>query len=87
MVSLSVKNETSNSGKTRKRVISPRHVIPYSAFWYSFDLFIPFIDLGYDNKWAPKADRKWANAYARIQLLAGWILIPIGLLSITGVIK
>lgn len=87
MISLAARNDAVVSGKARTRRAAPKTVFPYNAFWYSFDLFIPFIDLGYDNKWAPRPDRKWASTYAKIQLLAGWILVPIGLLAISGVIK
>jgi hypothetical protein len=69
------------------RMISSQHEVPYSPFWYSLDLFIPFVDLGFDDKWSPKPTRTLAVVYAKLHMLAGWILIPIGLLAITGVIK
>lgn len=70
-----------------RRARSAVHEISYNPIWYSLDLFVPFIDLGFDDKWFPKPDRKWAVAYSKIHMLAGWILIPIGLLTITGIIK
>lgn len=70
-----------------RRARSSVHEIPYNPLWYSLDLFLPFIDLGFDDKWLPKPERKWALAYSKIHMLAGWVLIPIGLLTITGIIK
>ena len=75
------------SRKISKRVIFSSHEGPYSPFWYSLDLFIPFVDLGFDDKWAPRPNRQGALLYAKVHMLAGWVLIPIGLLAITGVIK
>ncbi|HJR82049.1 MAG TPA: hypothetical protein VJ821_18390 [Anaerolineales bacterium] len=82
-----VGNHGTLSRKIPMRVISSQHEIPYNPFWYSLDLFIPFIDLGFDDKWSPRPNRKWAIAYAKLHMLAGWVLLPIGLLAITGVIK
>ena len=75
------------SRKIPMRVEFSPHGISYNPFWYSLDLFIPFVDLGYDTNWFPKPGRKWAVMYSKLHMLAGWILIPIGLLAITGVIK
>jgi hypothetical protein len=74
-------------GKPENMVLISQRDEVYNPFWYSLDLFIPFVDLGFDKEWAPKPERKWAVAYAKIHMLAGWVLIPIGLLAITGVIK
>jgi len=59
----------------------------YNPFWYSLDLFLPFVDLKMAEKWTPRAGRKFARHYMRFQTLAGWILIPIAILSITGIVK
>lgn len=59
----------------------------YSPFWYSLDLFIPFVNLGVADQWMPNHRRKVAQHYQRIQILLGWILIPIALLAISGLIE
>jgi len=60
---------------------------PYSAFWYSLDLFLPFVDLQAAGLWTPRRDRRFARTYVAIHTLLGWILIPIGLAAVSGLIK
>jgi hypothetical protein len=59
----------------------------YNAFWYSLDLFLPYIDLRTASAWAPKPERRFARHYMRVHTLLGWLVIPIGLLALTGIIK
>lgn len=56
----------------------------YSRFWYSLDLLWP-IDLGVSKKWRPISPI--LRNYAQIHRVAGWILIPLILAAITGIIK
>ncbi len=58
----------------------------YSAFWYSLDLFIPFVNLRSASVWAPRENRRCARHYMRVHTILGWILIPIGLAALTGII-
>ena len=60
---------------------------PYNPFWYSLDLFLPFVDLRMAKVWMPMQDRRFARQYARVQTILGWILIPIGLAAIMGIIQ
>ena len=60
---------------------------PYSAFWYSLDVFLPFVDLQAAGLWMPRRDRRFARTYLAIHTLLGWILIPIGLAAVSGLIK
>lgn len=60
---------------------------PYSPFWYTFDLFIPGIKLDEAEKWMPKQPYVWMHRYRRLLGLLGWLLIPIGLAGISGLIK
>ncbi len=75
----------------RKSGMRPRGrtvpVTDYWAFWYSLDLFLPFLDLQVANQWEPRPERRLARHYVRIHALLGWVLVPIGLLSVTGIIK
>jgi hypothetical protein len=59
----------------------------YSPFWYRLDLFIPFVDLQAANIWMPKQDCRFTRLYVRLQKIFGWILIPICLAALTGIIK
>jgi len=59
----------------------------YSGAWYSLELFLPIVDLGVAKEWRPKSDSKWRVAYARVHQMAGWVLVPVALAAITGVVK
>ena len=59
----------------------------YNSFWYSLDLFLPFIDLQAAKYWAPSPSYGLQRRYMLIHTFAGWILIPIGLLALTGVFR
>jgi hypothetical protein len=59
----------------------------YNPFWYSLDLFLPFVNLHSDDVWKPKQDERFIRHYLRVHILLGWILIPILLAAITGLIK
>lgn len=59
----------------------------YNAFWYSLDLFAPAIDLQAANFWKPTTDSGFPRHYMRIHRILGWIVIPIGIASLTGIIK
>lgn len=58
----------------------------YNPVWYSFALFLPYIDLGIASKWEPSPERKWARNYKYIHMLLGWILAPVALLTFGGII-
>jgi hypothetical protein len=59
----------------------------YSRFWYSLGLFLPFVDLQSDKVWKPKADQIFLRNYMRVHILLGWILVPLVLAALTGLIK
>jgi len=59
----------------------------YNAFWYSLGLFLPFVDLHVDKLWKPKRSRTILRNYVRIHILLGWVLIPILVAALTGIIK
>jgi hypothetical protein len=82
--SLEYRKPLVRSRLTARRIIKKDY---YNPFWYSLDLFLPFVDLKMADKWTPKPERRFARHYMRFQTIAGWILIPIAILSITGIIK
>jgi hypothetical protein len=59
----------------------------WNAFWYSVDLFAPVIDLQSANFWQPKPTTGFPRHYMRIHSIMGWILIPILIAALTGIIK
>ena len=59
----------------------------YSRFWYSLGLFLPFVDLQVGKVWKPRADQTFLRNYMRVHILLGWILIPLVLAALTGLIK
>jgi hypothetical protein len=59
----------------------------YSRFWYSLGLFLPFVDLQSNKVWKPKADQTFLRNYMRVHILLGWILVPLVLAAVTGLIK
>jgi len=75
---------SSQNMEPQKAEDAARH---YCAFWYSLDLFVPFIDLKAASVWIPKPDCLFAQIWMRLQIIFGWILIPTGLAAWTGIIK
>ena len=59
----------------------------YSRFWYSLGLFLPFVDLQADKVWKPKADQTFLRNYMRVHIMLGWILVPLVLAALTGLIN
>lgn len=59
----------------------------YNPFWYSLSLFVPFVDLQSHTVWKPKDGCWFLRHYMRMHTLLGWILIPILLAAISGLIK
>jgi hypothetical protein len=73
----------------RMRWTDPNHQQEgrYSRFWYSLDQLAPAINLGDAKNWAPDPNELWTHNYAIFQRIAGWVLIPLILGAITGLIK
>jgi len=59
----------------------------YNRFWYSLGLFLPFVDLQANKVWKPKQDQTFLRNYMRVHTLLGWILVPLVLAALTGLIK
>jgi hypothetical protein len=59
----------------------------YNPIWFSLDVFAPVIDLEEASVWCPKPDRAWKWFYLRIHRILGWILVPIGIVAITGALQ
>ena len=59
----------------------------YNRFWYSLDEFAPVIDLGEARNWGAIQDQRWTRYYGRFHKIAGWILLPLVVGAITGIVK
>lgn len=55
-----------------------------SAFWYSLDLFIPVVSV--NGKPPEPPEGPFAHSYVRIHRLLGWLLLPIALAAISGIV-
>jgi hypothetical protein len=56
----------------------------YNPVWFSLDLLSP-IDLGVASKWHARSNV--LRNYAQVHRVAGWILIPLIVAAVTGIIK
>ena len=77
-------------------VFRPRYMEPqktdykagrFSPFWYSMDLFLPFIKLHDADIWKPKDDCGFPRVWSRIHTMLGWALIPIAVAAWTGMLS
>jgi len=59
----------------------------YNAFWYSTALFLPVVRMSDTDDWMPREGRRFASVWVRVHIVAGWVLIPLGLAALTGVLK
>ena len=59
----------------------------YNRVWYSLGLFLPFVDLQMDRLWRPKSSHWLLRNYVRVHILLGWILIPVVIAALTGLIR
>ena len=64
-----------------------RAVPRYSAIWYSLDLFLPGINLESTSFWVPDPNSRWLLVWMRSQRMLGWLVVPIGLLAVSGLMK
>jgi cytoskeletal protein CcmA (bactofilin family) len=69
----------------------PKDYPTFSAWAYSIDAFIPFLDLVLEHYWIPNADAGWGGVLLRIYLWihigVGWILSSLFLTGVTGIIR
>jgi uncharacterized protein YjbI with pentapeptide repeats len=59
----------------------------YNRFWYSLGLFLPVVNLKTSEVWGPKKQCRFLRNYLRVHILLGWILVPIFLAAITGLLR
>lgn len=59
----------------------------YNRFWYSLGLFLPVVNLKTSDLWKPKKEYVLLRQYVRVHILLGWVLVPIFLAAISGLVK
>jgi hypothetical protein len=74
---------TSPSGQEQSQDELGQHLVERAS--YSLDLFLPLINLHIDENWQP--NRLGRQIYAVVHSMVGWILVPLLLASLTGIIR
>ena len=63
----------------------------FNQFWFSVDIFIPLFNLHQETHWHPARDERggfpWLTLWYWFEIVAGWILTSLLLLSITGLLR
>ncbi len=63
----------------------------FNAFIYSLDTFLPIISLHQKEYFIPRGNWSWGGtfvaAYYWLHILAGWVLVTLGVAGITGIVK
>ena len=52
---------------------------------YSLDLFLPVVNLHIDENWRPVG--LWREIYAVFHSMVGWVLVPLLLASLAGIVR
>jgi hypothetical protein len=79
---------------------NPISISLWNAFGLSFHQFLP-VDLPVEPQWIPSTDpievKVWAgkvwsvwirpSSYANFLRLAGWVLVPLGIAALTGLLR
>jgi hypothetical protein len=52
---------------------------------YSLDLFLPIVDLQFVGDWRPRP--LWRQAYAIVHIAVGWLLVPLLVASLSGIVR
>jgi hypothetical protein len=58
---------------------------PLEPFAYCLDLFVPLVNLRYDDGWEPVG--QWRVAYALVHTMVGWLLVPLLVASLAGIVE
>lgn len=74
-----------SAGKSDKPDSSGKNA-SYSRFWYSLDVLAPAIELGADKAWQPNPTWWFGRNYSYVHRILGWILVPLILAALTGVV-
>lgn len=62
----------------------------FNAFFYSIDMFVPFLDLQLEKYWMPDATTKlgwWVQLYRYFHIISGWVFSTLLVAGFTGLIR
>jgi hypothetical protein len=62
----------------------------FNAFFYSIDVFVPFLDLHLEKYWMPDATTKlgwWVQLYRYFHIISGWVFSTLLVAGFTGLIR
>ena len=74
---------TSLSGQEQSQVGLGQHLFDRAS--YSLDLFLPLVNMHIDENWQPNGLGR--QVYAVVHSMVGWILVPLLLASLAGIIR
>jgi hypothetical protein len=75
----------SRNGMVRKDCES--HGRKYNPLWFSLDIFAPVINLEAASVWEPRHDRRFAWIVLRFERILGWLLVPLIIAVLGGIVK
>jgi uncharacterized protein YjbI with pentapeptide repeats len=78
------KNSATSAASAAARNLSDSEPTVIDQISYSVDRFIP-INMGFEDGFEPR--QPWSQAYALIHVVAGWLLIPLFLVSWSGLVR
>ena len=84
-VAVETAGELSTSSPVEEQRSYERTWHTISPFAYSLDLFLPLVNLRYDERWEP-ADQLRVG-YALVHAMAGWLLVPLLVASLAGIAR
>lgn len=59
----------------------------YNGFLYSLELFVPGLNLHMGDDWRPNRAIRGLDALMVVQKFMGWVVVPIGLAAVAGLIR
>jgi hypothetical protein len=65
---------------------NPAQQLNYCSFLYSLAMFVPIVNLQFDD-WRPKRTMRLVNIYLRIHIMLGWVFVTISVATLTGILK
>ncbi len=86
----SINAKSAHSTDNKGGQASATSYLRFSAPVYSLDTFLPIINLGQKDHWAPNAnsaDGWWLRSYLWVHIILGWVLSTFFVAGITGIVS
>jgi hypothetical protein len=59
----------------------------FSAFWYTFDTFVPILAVHQEDYWTPGPRSALIRHFSSVHVVLGWLFVTLGLSSMLGLIQ